>query len=133
MKNKKYIVTAIIILPVLLYFSWWLSTDRAYYKRTYISEALAISSKCKIIINNYYDQNNKLMADSYDCGWEKADTKAVKNLNIINGEIHIVFNNEVKDGALLVLKPVLEENKIKWICSRELFGKDDKYVPLSCK
>lgn len=111
-------------------------SNKNYYKRTYISEALSKANLYKNTLEEYYQKENKFPERGILIDYKVPEPKheAIRQIKIIeNGIVEITFNEKLKNNAKLLLTPNITDNKIVWTCSRQLFNEMDKYAPLVCK
>jgi type IV pilus assembly protein PilA len=92
-----------------------------YSKRTYVVEGIALSEPARLAIVDYYVAQGTLAANNASVGLPAAGLisgEAVKSVEILNGDITIIFNEKVIDDESIIFRPTKIDGKLgTWDCT----------------
>lgn len=105
-----------------------------YTIRAKVGEGLNYGHKAKLLVSEYYIDNNEIPASLSDVNFNEVAPENVKDIIIDpqNGTIIITFSGLQIDNRSVAFEPYLDEQQnIQWIC--KTLDMDHKYIPAACR
>lgn len=115
-----------------------------YTKRAHVSEGLSLAAAAKTGVSEYYGSmgawptaatGGTINERAGIAKKESINGNAVDSVEIkAGGLIEITYNDKVKSGAKVVLKPVPDSGAIKWECNKAVGTTvETKLLPSNCR